>query len=306
MATMPRQSDPETAPVSKRPFEPYETGSDPLRQDHFRKLAREIEAAVGIRLPPSKKSMVEGRLRRRARATGLDSLAAYGTKLFEDGWFDQEFGAIVDCVTTNKTDFFREPEHFALLTRLVVPTLLKARSRPDETIKLWSAACSTGAEAYTLAMVLAAFQARASFSFSILATDISTRVLETAVRAVYPEEFGEPIPPEFREAYTMAAIDAERREFRVVPELRNRVAFLRHNLMNDTSEIKRDFHVIFCRNVLIYFDKVVQREVVGRLVRHLRPGGYIVLGHSEATVGADQPGLRPVAPTLFQHNGGTA
>ncbi len=302
---------PSSAPSARSRHEPPpvavaapSVATDVLRDEHFRKLARDIESRVGIKLPHAKKTMVEGRLRRRARALGIASLNAYGSHLFDRGQWEQEFSAVVDCVTTNKTDFFREPEHFEILRALVLPALVAAKSiRAGQGLKLWSAACSTGAEAYTLAMLLAAVQTRHDFGFSILGTDINSEVLETARRGVYAEDMGDPIPPDMRRTFTMEAIDERRKEFRIVPELRRHVKFSPLNLMQDTFNIERDFHVVFCRNVLIYFEKDVQRAVVGRLVRHLRPGGFLFLGHSEATAGGDQPALRQVAPTVFQREG---
>ena len=274
---------------------------DALRDEHFRRLARDIEARAGIQLPESKKSMLEGRLRRRTRALGLDSLASYGRLLFEGGRLDQEFPDIINCVTTNKTDFFREADHFDLLCTLAIPKFLTRSARGSEAqIKLWSAASSTGAEAYTLAMVLADLQGRLAFEFSILGTDINTDVLETARRGIYPIDMRDPVPEPMRRAYTMEAIDRDRREFRIVPELRARVKFRPLNLLDRRYEAARDFHVVFCRNVLIYFDKATQKTVIGRLVEHLRPGGYLVLGHSEATAGGEQAGLRQVGSTVFE------
>ncbi len=274
---------------------------DALRDEHFRRLARDIEARAGIKLPQSKKSMVEGRLRRRARALGLDSLDSYGRQLFEGGRLEAEFGHIINCVTTNKTDFFREPDHFDVLCRVVVPRFMsRSARRGDAPIKLWSAASSTGAEAYTLAMVLADLQGRQAFEFSILGTDINTDVIETARRGIYPIDMRDPVPEPMRRAYTMDAIDRNRREFRIVPELRARVKFKPLNLLDQRFEAARDFHVILCRNVLIYFERATQKAVIGRLVEHLRPGGYLVLGHSEATAGGEQPQLRQVGSTVFE------
>jgi chemotaxis methyl-accepting protein methylase len=274
---------------------------DVLKDEYFRKLAAQVEAKIGIRLPPSKKAMVEGRLRPRARALGLPSLDAYGRHLFKEGGLEAEFDQIIDCVTTNKTDFFREPEHFEILVNRLVPDLLsQRRDRGRRSIKLWSAAASSGAEAYTLAMVMTELQATLPCEFSILGTDISTEILQEARRAVYPIAMLESIPKKCQKLYTMQAKDQARREFRIPPELRRLVRLQRLNLIGKHYDVERDIDVIFCRNVLIYLDRDVQRAVVERLLLHLRQNGYLILGHAEAMAGNDQPLLRQIAPTVFQ------
>lgn len=294
------EQDTDLAPPRARPA-PVPLIDDMLRDEHFRKLSAHVEAKIGIRLPPSKKAMVEGRLRPRARALGLTSLEAYGRHLFANGGLDAEFDQIVDCVTTNKTDFFREPEHVDILVKRLVPTLLsQGRDRARMGIKLWSAAASSGAEAYTLAMVMTELQATLPCEFSILGTDIGSEILQDARRAVYPISMLEGIPAHFQKLYTMQPRDKDRQEFQIIPELRRLLRLQLLNLVTKSYDVERDFDVIFCRNVLIYFERDVQQAVVGRLASHLRPGGYLLLGHSEAMAGNDQPGLRQIAPTVFQ------
>jgi len=280
---------------------------DSLDHDHlsardFKRLADLIGDEVGIKLPPSKRLMIEGRLRKRVRALGLAGLDAYSTYLFRQDGLASERPHLINAVTTNKTDFFREPEHFDLLEHKLVPALLELR-RGERTplLKIWSAASSTGAEAYTLAMVLADLAAqRHDFRFSILGTDISTTVLEQGVRAVYPTELVAPVPPAKQQRYLMyARKPGARPEVRIVPELRRLVRFARLNLMDQTYPFDRDVDVIMLRNVLIYFDKADQEKVILRLVSHLRPGGYLILGHSESMIGTAVT-MRQVAPAVFQ------
>jgi chemotaxis protein methyltransferase CheR len=273
---------------------------DQLHEQHFAELTRLIEGHTGIRLPSVKRTMVEGRLRKRVRALGLKDLSEYGAAIFNDGRLSEEFAHVVDCVTTNKTDFFREPQHFAFLRDAVVPSLLKLRRPAGAPLKFWSAASSIGAEAYTIAFVLADLLGADGPPFAILGTDISRDVLEQARRAVYPLALAEPIPEAVRRRYLMFARDAGRAEFRIVPELRRRVRFEALNLMDERFAVDRDFDVIFCRNVLIYFSKPTQAAVLRRLAAHLRPGGYLLLGHSESLAGNDHAELRPVAPTVFR------
>ncbi|MGD1016748.1 MAG: CheR family methyltransferase [Roseiarcus sp.] len=274
--------------------------TDQLQERHFAKLARLVEEHTGIRLPPAKRAMVEGRLRKRIRALGLARLDEYGHAIFEGGKLDDEFIHLVDCVTTNKTDFFREPDHFDFLRKRAMPFLASLRRGAASPFKFWSAAASIGAEAYTIAMVAAEALGLDGRRFTVLGTDISTEVIAQAQRAVYPSAMADPVPPPLRERYMMRAIDAERREIRIVPELRRTVRFRCLNLMDPTYRVERDFDVIFCRNILIYFAKATQDAVLRRLCNHLREGGYLILGHSESLAGAELGAMRQVAPTIFQ------
>jgi chemotaxis methyl-accepting protein methylase len=273
---------------------------DRLIESHFLKLAHLVETHTGIRMPPSKRLMLEGRLRRRVRALGLDTLTDYGKAIFHDGRLSEEFEHLVDCVTTNKTDFFREPEHFVFLRDHAIPSALRLKRPLDSPIKLWSAAASIGAEAYSAAMVAADVLGRSRVSFSVLGTDLSAQVIADARRAVYALAMADPIPPAYRERFVMVARDARRLEVRIVPELRRRVQFAQMNLMDERYPFDTNFDIVFCRNVLIYFSKPVQAEVLSRLCGHLRVGGYLMLGHSESLAGAGQRSLKQVIPTIFR------
>lgn len=279
---------------------------DALSDRHFRTLTAFIESEVGIRLPPSKRTMVEGRLRRRVKALGLHDLDDYARFVFDRGGLASESVQLIDCMTTNKTDFFREPEHFHMLAQKIMPQLLAQRRSRTDRLNVWSAASSIGAEAYTIAMVLADLAKVESFHFRILGTDICSAALEQAKRAIYPEEMLAPTPPAMRERYVMRSRDPARREARIVPELRRLTRFERLNLMDSSYPADDDMDVIFCRNVLIYFSAATQHAVVANLCRHLRPGGYLLLGHSESMAGAKQPGLRQIASTVYRREGGRA
>ncbi len=280
---------------------PHNTSIERLRQSDFRRLADFIQDYSGIKMPPSKITMLEGRLRHRVRDTGAESLAAYCEMLFERNGLSAEAVHLIDAVTTNKTDFFREPEHFRILVQQALPTLLAERRAGDRArVKLWSAACSTGAEPYTLAMVLADWAEHLrGMRAIILATDLSSEVLTIARRAIYPEAMVSVVPPEFRQRYLLRSRDRSVRLVRIVPELRAWVRFERLNLMDEEYPFDHDFDVIFCRNVLIYFDKPTQRAVLGRLCQHLRAGGYLFLGHSESLAGMELP-LHSVANTVLR------
>lgn len=275
---------------------------DHLSHADFQRIARLIEGEAGIKLPPGKRLMVEGRLRKRMRTLGHEDFATYCRLLQEAKSLEAELPYLIDAVTTNKTDFFREPEHFEFLTRTMVPSLMEQRGeRGKPLLKIWSAASSNGAEAYTLAMVLNDLAAnRGDFRYAILGTDISTAVLAQGRRAVYPAEMIAPVPIEKQARYVMhSRHPGLRREVRIVPELRRFVRFAHLNLMDAAYPFDRDVDVIFLRNVLIYFEKRDQEAVVSRLVEHLRPGGYLVLGHSESMIGTSLA-IRQVAPAVFQ------
>jgi chemotaxis protein methyltransferase CheR len=280
---------------------PASGGLDHLNGRDFQRLASFIQDYSGIKIPPAKKTMVEGRLRRRVRAHGLANLDEYCRHLFADEGLQDEAVHLIDAITTNKTEFFREADHFRFLAEVALPALLgKRRPASEKPLKLWSAASSIGAEPYTLAMVLADFaQAMRGFRFSIVATDISTKVLETAMLGIYPEDMIAPVPMDLRRRYMLRARDTSRGVVRMAPEIRRLVQFGRVNLMETPYAIDRDLEIIFCRNILIYFDKPTQQTVLERLCSHLRSGGYLFLGHSESLVGSGLP-LVPVGAAVFR------
>jgi len=275
-------------------------GSDRLSRRNFQLLANLIQEYCGIRMPPAKQTMVEGRLRRRAKALGQSSLDEYCAMLFEEGGLREEMVELIDAITTNKTEFFREIDHFRLLVDRALPTLLSQRVRPglDRPLNVWSSACSTGAEPYTLAMVLSDFSQRLQgFRFQILATDICTDALAKAKLAVYPRDMVAPVPPELRHRYFLRPRDPDGTTVRVAQQIRRMVQFGRLNLMDEDYPID-PVDIVFCRNILIYFDKATQEAVLQRICRTLRPGGYLFIGHSETVTSMDLP-LKPVATALL-------
>jgi len=275
-------------------------GLDRLRDADFLRLAKFIEEYSGIKMPRSKQTMLEGRLRKRVAATGCHDLRDYCAHLFDRDGLAQEAVALIDVVTTNKTEFFREPEHFRILADQVIPSLLKDAPRGrTPTLKVWSVAASTGAEPYTLAMVLDAAASQGRFTASVLGTDISTRVLETALLGIYPEEMAAPVPPPMRARYLRRGRGASAGLVRVAPELRQMVRYRWLNLMDSAYRLDGEMDVAFCRNVLIYFDKPTQQAVLQRICAQLRPGGYLFLGHSESLAGFGLP-VEPAAATVFR------
>ena len=262
-----------------------------LSRNDFERLSAFIRSECGIKMPEQKRVMLEARLRKRLRALGIESFGEYCDFLFSPEGLLQEKVHMIDVVTTNKTDFFREPKHFDYLVRHAIPELSRFRGAgARQPLSLWSAGCSSGEEPYTLAMVLTEYaESQPGFRFSVLATDISTKVLDKAFRGVYKEERAGLMPEAMKRKYLMRSKDRDKGLLRVAPELRSCVKFRRLNFMNNDFGIDESFDIIFCRNVIIYFDRPTQQKVLETICRHLRPGGYLFMGHSETLSSLSMP-----------------
>ena len=282
--------------MSQAAVEASEPILDKISARNFERLARYIYDYSGIKMPSTKRTMLEGRLRRRLRHTGHETFDDYCDYLFKEDGLDAESVFLIDAVTTNKTDFFREPKHFEYMAGHVLPELKAAGVRR---IRAWSAACSMGAEPYTMAMVMQKFvEDQGGPDYQILGTDLSTEVLETALRGVYPNEMLTPVPADMRR-WVMSARDASRRESRIHPSLRAKLSLARVNLMDEAYSVGDPFDMIMCRNVMIYFDKQTQAKVLKRLCDRLKRGGYLFIGHSESITGIELP-LVTAANTVFR------
>ncbi|MBF0528894.1 MAG: protein-glutamate O-methyltransferase [Deltaproteobacteria bacterium] len=268
----------------------------------FARLSRLIWEHLGIILGADKKTMLQGRIRKRMKALGISTYRQYCEYLFSPEGMDDELPQLPSVVTTNKTDFFREPKSFDYLVDLVLPDLVNHRQigikRP---LIVWSAGCSTGEEPYTLAMVLNEFAQNnliLNFNFTIMASDISARVLETAEKAIYGLDRIEPVPAVLRRKYLLRSKNPSQKLVRISPEIRSKITFRRLNLMEDFG-IQELVDIIFCRNVIIYFDQSTQEKLFERFSRYLIPGGYLFLGHSE-TIGRACPSFVQEAPTIYK------
>ncbi len=275
-----------------------------LSPGDFRRLSALISSEVGIKMPEAKKTMLEARLHKRLKDLNFGGFGEYCDYLFSEKGIERELINMIDLVTTNKTDFFREPDHFDYLLNSVLPALLeRKRIGVRERLALWSAACSTGEEPYTLAMVASEFQRNyRGYHFIIFATDISTRALKTGRIGVYDEEKAAPIPAQIKKKYLLRSKDRSRRLVKIDAPLRSCVEFRRLNLMDADYNIPEGMHAIFCRNVVIYFDRSTQERMINRLCRHLAPQGYLFMGHSENLHGLDVP-LEQVTPTVYRRSG---
>ncbi len=269
-----------------------------LSKRDFARLSRFIYDTCGIKMPEVKATMLEARLQKRLRALGMRNFTEYCDFLFSPQGTEQELVSMLDVVTTNKTDFFREPDHYDQLTQKVLPEWLTRHE--GARLSIWSAGCSTGEEPYTLAMVLTEFGLRhPGFDFQILATDLSTRVLEKAKAAIYAEAQVEPVPLELKKKYLLRSKDRSSGMVRIVPELREKVRFHRLNFMDEDFGMREQMDIIFCRNVIIYFDRPTQERLLQRFHRQMKPGAFIFMGHSETLSGLDVP-LVSVYPTVYR------
>jgi len=272
-----------------------------LSNGDFVRMSRLIYDECGIKMPDVKRTMLEARLGKRLRSLGLHSFGEYCDYLFSREGMGQELVIMIDLVTTNKTDFFREPAHFDyMLLKLLPEWARNGNNLPERKLKVWSAGCSTGEEPYTLAMVLNEFALECpGFDYSVLATDISTRVLETAMRAVYEEEKIEPVPQPLKRKYLLRSKERNCGLVRIAPEIRAKVRFRRLNFMDADFGIPDKFDIIFCRNVVIYFDRPTQERLLNKFYAHLTKNGFIFMGHSETLNGLDVP-LVMVHPTVYK------
>jgi chemotaxis protein methyltransferase CheR len=272
-----------------------------LSPAEFARLAKFIYDHCGINLAEQKRVLIESRLQKRLRARNIHSFKQYWEFLNSPQGLSEELVHMTDVVTTNKTDFFREPQHFEFMKSTVLPELHKAIGgrRP---LRVWSSACSSGEEPYTLAMVMEDFAVfHRGFDHRILGTDISTKVLQEASRAIYTRAKTSGMPLATLRKYFLKPKDPANQTLRIVPELRAKVQFKWMNMKEDNWAVDGGFDIIFCRNVLIYFDRATQQMVVNKLLSKLAPGGYFFIGHSESLQGMDLP-LKLLRPTVYQLN----
>ncbi len=269
-----------------------------LPPELFRRLASFIEEEVGIKMPEQKRTLLETRLFKRLRQLEFSSFADYVGYVFSDEGRSREVPHLVDAVTTNKTDFFREIDHFDYLRDKVLPYYTE---RGGRALRFWSAAASSGEEAYTMAMVIEEYCQKSGLSidYQILATDISEEILRKGVQAVYGRQRLAEVPAYYVSKYFMRHRDSRRPLYRVVPELRRRVDFRRLNLKAGWSRLNTPRDIIFCRNVLIYFDAPLQYAVLRRLISSMCDDGFLFMGHSESLHSLNLP-LVQVSPSVYR------
>jgi chemotaxis protein methyltransferase CheR len=263
----------------------------------FRRFQALIYQESGIWLSDVKTALLTGRLSKRLRALKLDNFSEYYDRVRMD---DGERQTMLDVITTNETHFFREPVHFQFLERHILPawkTNAESGRRP-RTIRVWSAGCSTGQEAYSLAMMLVdRFPAAQGWSIEILATDLSRRVLTIAEEGVWDAAKCSEIPPHYMHAFMLKGLGENQGKVKAAPSIRV-VRFLHLNLNDARYPAIGKFDLIFCRNVLIYFDMESRKRVVEQLLSHLAPSAYLFVGHAES-LNSVRPSLRCIIPTVY-------
>jgi chemotaxis protein methyltransferase CheR len=270
-----------------------------MKESEFDFIRRVVYERSRINLSPEKRQLVSARLGKRLRAMNLATVGEY-CRLLRSPEAGTELGHLIDAVSTNHTYFFREPAHFDALRDHVVPALGDRPDRERGTFRVWSAACSSGEEPYSIAITLARSSLRCPWH--IEASDISRRVLVKAAGSIYSRESVEILPPEVVRAHFQCGTGPQVGFYRVKASLRERVTFHQINLLAGEPPFTALFDVIFCRNVMIYFDRPTQEELVTRLARWLVPGGYLFVGHSESLTHLRHP-LNAVLPAVYQQPG---
>jgi chemotaxis protein methyltransferase CheR len=270
-----------------------ETDIHPLTPQEFEQFRKLAYDKFGLDLRPGKEQLVSARLAKRMRQLRIRSYHDYYRYVLDDN-SGEALIAMIDALTTNHTSFFRESAHFDFLRTTVIPSL-----RKRDRISIWSAACSTGEEPYSIAFCLLSELGMEFLpKLQILATDISTRVLSTAKAGAYAAERFRDLPPQQLRQYLLRGEQQWKNWYLVKKEIRAAVNFQRLNLMEPFSQIAT-FPVIFCRNVMIYFDRTTQQGLVKRLSEHLEPGGYLLIGHAESLNGVDHS-LQYVSPAIYR------
>lgn len=267
-----------------------------LSDKEFNQLSQYIQLNYGIKMPPSKKIVLQGRLQKRLRKLQISDFKTYVDFVFSKQG-ENEIIHMMDVVSTNKTDFYREPIHFEALEEEILPKLIKQNGRGK--LNIWSAGCSSGEEPYTLAIVLNEFKLKnPGFDFQVYATDISTQMLQQGANAIYKEDRIEVVPLHIKKKYFLKSKERDNPQVRVIKELRDKIKFQRLNFMDTTYHVNEIFDIIFCRNALIYFERDNQEQVINKLSGKLKTGGYFFLGHSESITNMQVP-LKSIRPTIF-------
>jgi len=270
----------------------------------FGKFQRLIHQETGIWLGDSKAALLCGRLSRRLRALGISSLDQYYKLVVQHNQHEERV-LMIDAITTNETRFFREPQQFAFLEQRLIPRWLgdAQQGLRQKTVRLWSAGCSSGEEPYSLAMLLARhLPEQQGWSVTVLATDISTRMLTRARMGIYSIANSVDIPELLLKDYMLKGIANQHGQMKVIPEIQAMVHFQKLNLTQGPYPPNGHFDAIFCRNVLIYFDLESRRKVVGHLIRCLSRRGLLFMGQAESLAVLSSP-LRSLAPAVYARTG---
>ena len=270
-----------------------------LKEREYNKFSRYVYDTCGINLHEGKQQLVKARLGKILRQRDFRSFRQYYDHVINDK-SGHELILLLDSISTNLTYFFREPEHFEFLRKKALPEIMKRKSTPrDNCLRFWSAGCSSGEEPYSIAMTISeALDNREKWQFKIQATDLSTRVLKTAISGIYEKMKVEKIPYELRKRYFQKGDNKWKGYFRVKKDVKKKISFQRLNFMEE-FHFGEPFDVIFCRNVMIYFDTPTKQDLVDNLYRNLSHGGYLFIGHAESLSGLKHH-LKYIQPSVFK------
>ncbi len=258
-----------------------------------------IESNYGIKMSEAKKPLLTGRLTKRLNRLGLNNFSEYFSYITSPEG-KEEHTCFVDLISTHETSFFRENAHYVFLNDVALPALLAKGVGLTRDLRVLSAACSTGQEGYSAAFTIEEFirlHKLSRFEYSITGTDISAQVLATALRGVYSENLFHKVPA-FARKYFMRSKDSQKKQYRVVPEIREKMQFMLLNLLSDSYPFDKPFDIVFCRNVMIYFDRETRNDVAKKICKTIAPGGYFLVGHSESLIGLSLP-LSSVASATY-------
>ncbi len=279
---------------------PVEAGVQDLTREEYEQIRKLVYAKSGINLGDQKMQLVRARLGKRVRQGGFRTFQAYLHHVEADSTGEQ-LCLLLDAISTNTTHLFREMRHFVLLREIVKGWADNRQWRSEhKTLRIWSAGCSSGEEPYSIAMIVHdALGNPPAVPVKILATDLSTQMLRRAQSGIYDTHRVGTVPADLRHRYFQRVIHDNQACLQVVPEIRSLITFARLNLMMTTFPFRHGFHVVFCRNVMIYFDRPTQTALINRIARTLLPGGYLMIGHSESLNGIPHP-LSYVEPTVYR------
>ena len=272
-----------------------------IRDSDYEFIRQLVYRRSRINLGPDKRELVVARLNKRLRATKIPTISDYCHYL-KDQSDEEELCNLIDVISTNHTYFFREAEHFEFLRSHILADMVRRHTLEHwPCFNAWSAACSSGEEPYSIAITVAEFfqKNQVTWPWRIEATDISHRVLQKARTGVYREDAIAKVPREIFSSHFQKGYGPQAGNYRIKPQLAEMVTFRQLNLLENEPPVRDLFHVIFCRNVMIYFDHPTQEELVHRLARRLVPGGYLLVGHSESLT-AIRHGLEVVRPAIYR------
>jgi len=272
-----------------------------ISDELFLKLGNLITERFGIKMPPEKKIMFQSRMQRRLLELEINSFDEYAKMLLNANLDSPELSVLADYISTNKTDFFRENDHFEFITDQIIPEFLNVKVNFKESkLKIWSAGCSNGQEAYSIAITIEEYirLKKMPINYTILATDISVRMLKNAGEAIYPISSMDVVSLDLKHRYFLKSKNQNNQKVRVIKDLRAKVSPAYLNLMDGNYLLKDEFDVVFLRNTLIYFNHQVQQNVLTKVLNNIKTGGYLIIGHSESLINMSLP-IRSIAPSIY-------